>query len=167
MSLNKVMLIGRLGKDPELRYTAGGAAVANFTVATNERWIDKDKTAQERTEWHRVVVWGSQAENCQKYLAKGRQVFLEGRIQTRQWDDKDGNKRYTTEIVAQNVTFLGGRGEDSQSGGGGGGAGGDWGGGGPPQGGGGDWGGGGPPQGGGAPQGGGYGGNINDDDIPF
>jgi single-strand DNA-binding protein len=119
--VNKVILIGNLGRDPELRYTQGGAAVANFTVATNEKWRDKDGNNQERTEWHRVVVWGRTAENCAQYLHKGSSVYVEGRLQTREWEDKDGNKRNTTEINALNVQFLGGRGGP---GGGGGGAGG-------------------------------------------
>lgn len=108
MSVNKVIIIGNLGTDPELRYTQTGQAVANFRVATNEKWSDKDGQSQERTEWHRIVVWGRQAENCEKYLAKGRQVYVEGRLQTRDWEDRDGNKRYTTEIVAQSVQFLSG-----------------------------------------------------------
>jgi single-strand DNA-binding protein len=108
-SVNKVILIGNLGRDPELRYTQGGQGVANFTLATNERWKDKDGQNQERTEWHRIVVWGKQAENCAQYLQKGRSCYIEGRLQTREWEDKEGNKRQTTEIVAQNVTFLGGR----------------------------------------------------------
>lgn len=108
-SVNKVILIGNLGRDPELRYTQGGQGVANFTLATNERWRDKDGQNQERTEWHRIVVWGKQAENCAQYLQKGRSCYIEGRLQTREWEDKEGNKRQTTEIVAQNVTFLGGR----------------------------------------------------------
>ncbi len=102
------MIVGRLGQDPELRYTQGGAGVATLNVATNENWVDKSGQKQERTEWHRVVVWGKQAENSAQYLKKGRQVFVEGRLQTRQWQDQSGNKRYTTEIVAQNVQFLGG-----------------------------------------------------------
>ena len=110
-SVNKVILIGNLGRDPEIRYTQGGQAVANFTLATNERWRDKEGQNQERTEWHRIVVWGKQAENCAKYLAKGRSCYIEGRLQTREWEDKEGNKRQTTEIVAQNVTFLGSRGD--------------------------------------------------------
>ncbi len=108
-SVNKVILIGNLGRDPELRYTASGQGVANFTLATNERWRDKDGNNQERTEWHRIVVWGKTAENCAQYLQKGRSVYVEGRLQTREWEDKEGNKRQTTEIVAQNVTFLGSR----------------------------------------------------------
>ena len=110
-SVNKVILIGNLGRDPELRFTRDGQGVANFTLATNERWRDKDGQNQERTEWHRIVVWGKTAENCAQYLQKGRSCYIEGRIQTREWEDKEGNKRQTTEIVAQNVTFLGGRGE--------------------------------------------------------
>lgn len=108
MSVNKVMLIGRLGNNPEIRYTNTGTAVANFNVATSENWNDKNGQKQERTEWHRVVVWGKLAELCEKYLSKGRQCFVEGRLQTRSWDDKEGNKRYTTEIVAATIQFLGG-----------------------------------------------------------
>jgi single-strand DNA-binding protein len=107
MSVNKVLLIGRLGSNPEIRYTNTGTAVANFNMATSENWNDKSGQRQERTEWHRVVVWGKLAELCEKYLAKGRQCFVEGRLQTRSWDDKDGNKKYTTEIVATTVQFLG------------------------------------------------------------
>ena len=111
MSVNKVILIGNLGRKPELRYTPGGQAVANFTLATNERWGGKDgQPAQERTEWHRIVTFGRTAENCGQYLDKGRSVYVEGRLQTREWTDKEGQKRYTTEIVAQTVQFLGGRG---------------------------------------------------------
>ncbi len=110
MSLNKALIIGNLGKDPEVRFTPGGQAVARFPVATSEVFNDRDGQRQERTEWHNVVVWGKQAETCGQYLAKGRQVFLEGSIRTRQYDDKDGNKRYMTEVVAQRVQFLGGRG---------------------------------------------------------
>ena len=109
-SVNKVILIGNLGRDPELRYTQSGQGVANFTLATNERWRDKDGNNQERTEWHRIVVWGKQAESCAQYLQKGRSVYVEGRLQTRDWEDKDGNKRQTTEITALTVQFLGGRG---------------------------------------------------------
>ena len=108
MSVNKVILLGRLGQDPELKYTPGGAAVCNFSLATTEAWTDKQGQKQEKTEWHRVVVWGKLAELCNQYLAKGRQAFLEGRLQTRSWDDKDGNKRYTTEILASTVQFIGG-----------------------------------------------------------
>jgi len=109
-SVNKVILVGNLGRDPELRYIPSGQAVANFTLATNERWRDKEGNNQERTEWHRIVVWGKSAENCAQYLQKGRSVYIEGRLQTREWEDKDGNKRQTTETIAQTVQFLGGRG---------------------------------------------------------
>src|SRR5262245_38588742 len=109
-SVNKVILIGNLGADPELRYTNTGSAVANLRIATNEQWTDKNGERQERTEWHQIVVWGKQAENCGKYLRKGRSVYVEGRLQTRQWEDQSGNKRYTTEVVAQIIQFLGGRG---------------------------------------------------------
>ncbi len=115
--VNKVILIGNLGKDPELRYTPGGQAVASFSLATSEKWRDKDGVMQDKTEWHNIVVWGRQAEIAKEYLAKGRPVYLEGRIQTRSWDDKDGNKRYTTEIVVQRMQFLGGR-DQAGSGGG-------------------------------------------------
>src|SRR4051812_14224844 len=104
--INKVIIIGNLGKDPELRYTPQGQAVVNFPVATSENWTDKSGQKQERTEWHKVVVWGKLGELCSKYLSKGRKAFVEGRLQTRAWDDKDGQKRYTTEIVANNVQFL-------------------------------------------------------------
>lgn len=107
MSVNKVILIGRLGNNPEIRYTPSGAAVANFNVATNENWTDKSGQKQERTEWHRVVVWGKIAQLCGEYLAKGRQVYLEGRLQTRQWQDKEGVTKYTTEVIASTVQFLG------------------------------------------------------------
>ncbi len=106
-SLNKVILIGNLGRDPEVRYTQNGTAVANFTLATNEVWTDKGGERQERTEWHRIVVWGKQAEIVREYLAKGRQVYVEGSLQTRQWDDREGNKRTTTEIKAARVLMLG------------------------------------------------------------
>ena len=108
-SVNRVILIGNLGRDPELRYLQSGQAVTTFSVATNDRWTDREGKPQERTEWHRVVVWGKQAENCANYLAKGRSVYIEGRLQTREWEDKEGQKRQTTEIVAQTVQFLGGR----------------------------------------------------------
>ncbi len=104
--INKVIIIGNLGKDPELRHTPQGQAVANFPVATSESWNDKQGQKQERTEWHRVVVWGKLAELCGKYLSKGRKAYVEGRLQTRAWDDKDGQKRYTTEIIANTVQFL-------------------------------------------------------------
>jgi single-strand DNA-binding protein len=118
MSVNKVILVGRLGQNPEVRYTPGGAAVANFSVATNETWNDKAGQKQERVEWHRVVVWSKLAELCGQYLTKGRQVYLEGRLQTRQWQDKDGQTKYTTEVHAQTVQFLGaGAGAGAESGG--------------------------------------------------
>jgi single-strand DNA-binding protein len=106
--INKVILIGNLGADPELRYTTGGQAVAELRLATTRRWTAKDGSTQEDTQWHRVVVWGKTAENCKQYLSKGRQCYVEGRLQTRQWEDRDGNKRYTTEVVAMDVQFLGG-----------------------------------------------------------
>jgi single-strand DNA-binding protein len=104
--INKVILIGNLGKDPELRHTPQGQAVANFSLATSENWTDKNGQKQERTEWHRVVVWGKTAELVAKYLSKGRKAFVEGKLQTRAWDDKEGQKRYTTEIIATSVQFL-------------------------------------------------------------
>jgi len=113
--LNKVLLIGRLGKDPEVRYTTTGGSVATFSIATNENWTDKNGQKQERTEWHRIVAWGKLGEICGQYLSKGREAFVEGRLQTREWTDKDGNKRYTTEIVASNVQFLGGSAERASS----------------------------------------------------
>jgi single-strand DNA-binding protein len=109
--VNKVILIGNLGANPELRYTQGQQAVANLRLATTERWTDKNGQRQEATEWHRVVVWGKQAEICGQYLTKGRQVYIEGSIRTRQWQDQQGQKRFTTEIVARSVQMLGGRGE--------------------------------------------------------
>jgi single-strand DNA-binding protein len=107
-SVNKVILVGNLGRDAELRYTPGGAAVASLNLATTEVWNDRNNQRQEKTEWHRVVLWGKQAESLQEYLTKGKQIYVEGRLQTRQWDDKDGNKRYTTEIKADRITLLGG-----------------------------------------------------------
>ncbi len=106
-SLNKVLLIGNLGKDPELSYTATGVAVAKFSVATGERWKDQDGNTQERTEWHNIVAWRKLAEICGQYLKKGSKVYLEGRLQTRSWDDKNtGVKRYATEVVADNLIML-------------------------------------------------------------
>src|SRR5262249_55045993 len=116
MSVNKVLLIGNLGKDPEVRFTGGGQAVARFPVATSEVWNDREGQRQERTEWHNVGVGGKQGETCGQYLQKGRQVEREGSIPPPQDDDKDGNKRYITEIVAQRVQFLGGRGGDAPRG---------------------------------------------------
>ena len=106
-SVNKVILVGNLGRDPEVRYTPGGSAVANFTLATTDRWNDPSGEKKERTEWHRIVVWGKQAEIAGEYLRKGRQVYVEGSLQTREWTDRDGNKRYTTEVRAQRFQMLG------------------------------------------------------------
>ena len=125
-SVNKVILVGNLGRDPELRYTQGGQAVANFSIATSENFNNREGQRQERTEWHRIVVWGKTAENCAQYLSKGRSVYLEGRLQTREWENKEGQKQRTTEVVANTVQFLGpkgggGGGGGAQGGGGGGG----------------------------------------------
>ena len=110
--VNKAILIGNLGRDPELRYTQSGQAVTNFSLATSENWTDKNGERTEKTEWHRIVAWGKTAELCAQYLSKGRPVYIEGRLQTRDWEDKEGVKRQTTEIVANTVQFLGGpRGE--------------------------------------------------------
>ncbi len=106
-SVNKVIIIGNLGADPDKRVTGTGQVVTNFNVATTDRWNDKSGERQERTEWHTIVVWGQQAENWATYLSKGRPVYIEGSLRTRQWDDKEGVKRYTTEVVAQRVQFLG------------------------------------------------------------
>jgi single-strand DNA-binding protein len=106
-SVNKVNLIGNLGRDPEVRYTQGGSAVANFTMATTDTWQDQAGEKKERTEWHRIVVWGKQAEIVGEYLRKGRPVYVEGSLQTREWTDREGNKRYTTEVRAQRIQFLG------------------------------------------------------------
>ena len=116
-SLNKVMLIGNLGKDPETRYTASGVAVATFTIATNESWKDQEGNLQERTEWHNIVAWRKLAEICGEWLKKGKKVYIEGRIQTRSYDDKNtGAKKYITEIVADNMIMLdGGRGAAGDS----------------------------------------------------
>lgn len=108
--VNKVILIGNLGRDPEVRYTQGGSAVATLNIATSDSWTDKSGQKQERTDWHRVVVWQRLAEIAKEYLSKGQRVYIEGRIQTRSWDDREGNKRYTTEIVANQMLMLGGRG---------------------------------------------------------
>lgn len=169
MSVNKVILLGNLGADPEVRFTQGGQAVATFRMATSESWTDRSSgQRQERTEWHRVVAWGRLAELCGEYLRKGRQCYVEGRIQTREWQDKEGQKRYTTEIVANQVVFLGGRGEGGGGGGFGGSEGGYGGGGGGGFGGGGSGGyGGGGSQGGGGYGSTGGGGFGDDDDIPF
>lgn len=182
--VNKVILIGNLGADPELRSTQTGQSVCSLRLATSEKYKDRDGNMQERTEWHKVVVWGPQAETVNKYCKKGKQIFLEGRIQTRKWQDKNGADQYTTEIVAENVRFLGGGGAGagaSEEGGDGGGraygrgGGGNYGGGG---GGGGNYGGGGGGGGYGSRGGGGGGRSApapvdeappfgGDDDIPF
>ena len=118
-SVNKVILVGNLGRDAELRYTPGGAAVATINMATTEVWNDKAGQKQEKTEWHRVVLWGKTAESLNEYLTKGKQIYVEGRLQTHQWDDKEGNKRYTTEIRGDRVVLLsGGGGGRGASGGG-------------------------------------------------
>ena len=180
--INKVILIGNLGGDPEVRYTPSGAAVANVNLATNESWTDRGGEKQERTEWHRLVFWSKLAEIVGQYLHKGSKVYVEGRLQTRSWDDQSGQKRYTTEIVVTDMQMLDGRGEGGAGPQGGPppGGGGDFGGGGPPPGGGGDFGGGGQGGGGGGqgggggyapppPAGGGGGGGTvaEDDDLPF
>jgi len=117
-SVNKAIILGNLGRDPELRHTPGGKAVATLRVATNEVWTDQSGERQERTEWHTIVVWGRQAENCNQYLKKGRTVYVEGRLATRKWQDKDGKDRYTTEIVADRVQFIGGGAAGGAGGGG-------------------------------------------------
>jgi single-strand DNA-binding protein len=116
MSVNKVILVGRLGRDPETRYTGGGQAVANFSIATDESYKDRNGEKQKRTEWHKIVVWGKQAEIAQQYLKKGSLLFLEGRIQSREWQDKEGQKRTSFEIVANNFRMLGGRGDGAAAG---------------------------------------------------
>lgn len=105
--VNKVILLGRLGADPEVRYTSGGTAVAKFNLATSETYKDKDGSRQEKTEWHRVVAFGKLGEICGEYLSKGKQVYVEGKLQTRSWEDKDGNKKYTTEVNINNMVMLG------------------------------------------------------------
>ena len=150
--LNRVILIGNLGQDPEVRYTQGGQAILNMRIATSESWVDREGERKERTEWHTVIMWGKRGEALGKFLTKGSKLCAEGRLQTRSWEDKSGNKRYTTEIVANNIVLLGGR-----PGGGGGGY--DDG---PPP----------PnddyaPSGDGGGGGGGGGGGFGDDDIPF
>lgn len=147
--VNKVILIGNLGADPELRSTQSGQSVASLRLATTEKYKDRDGNLQEKTEWHRITVWGPQAENVNKYCKKGKQLYIEGRLQTRKWQDKEGKDQYSTEIVADNVRFLGGGGADREGGGGYGGAGG---------------GGGGSGGGGGGYGGGGYGGGRGGDD---
>ena len=157
MSVNKVILVGRLGRDPETRYTGSGQAVANFSVATDESYKDRNGERQKRTEWHKIVVWGKQAEIAQQYLKKGSLIFIEGRIQSREWQDKEGQKRTSFEIVANNFRMLGGRGDTAAAGAGAGGgsrsADDDFGA---------------PHSGGEEPMGGGGGGpEISDEDIPF
>jgi len=150
-SVNKVILLGNLGRDPELRYTPGGQPVANFSIATSESWNKKDGSGrEERTEWHRIVAWGRTAELCAQYLAKGRTVYIEGRLQTREWENKEGQKQRTTEVIANTVQFIGSGGGAGAGGAGGGAARGG--------------------QGGGAPTGAGSGfdgGPPPDDEIPF
>ncbi len=113
MTVNKVILLGRLGADPELRYTPSQLAICNLSIATSERRQSPQGEWEEQTEWHRVVVFNKQAENCNQYLQKGREVFIEGRLRTNKWQDKDGNNRYTTEIIASNVKFIGSRSDTS------------------------------------------------------
>jgi single-strand DNA-binding protein len=121
MSVNKVILVGRLGRDPETRFTGGGQAVANFTLATDSTYKDRSGERQKKTEWHRIVVWSKLAEICQQYLKKGSLIYIEGRLQTREWEDKSGQKRSTTEIVASEMRMLGSRSEGAAAGAGGGG----------------------------------------------
>ena len=109
--VNKVIIVGRLGTDPEVKTVGSGQQVARLSVATSENWVDREGQKQERTEWHRIVVWGKLAEICGRHLAKGRQVYLEGRLQTRSWEDQQGQKKYATEIIANNIQFLGAPGE--------------------------------------------------------
>jgi len=144
--LNRVMLIGNLGTDPELRYTQGNQPVLSMRLATTESFNNRAGERQERTEWHAVTLWGKRAEALSKFLAKGERIFVEGRIQYRQWEERDGNKRWSTDIVASNVILLGGRGGRRDSGG--------------------DFGGG-PPPGGGDFGGGDFGGGDFDDDVPL
>ncbi len=160
--INKVILVGNLGRDPEVRTTTSGQPVANFSVATSRRWKDRDGNRQEHTEWHNVVCFGRQAEIAGQYLTRGKQVYVEGRLQTRSWDDKNtGEKKYRTEIICDNFQMLGRRGDDGGGGGNYGGGGGSYGGG---------QGTGGGSQGtggGGQGAGGGFGSEPDDDDIPF
>jgi len=115
-SLNKIMLIGNLGRDPEVRYTPEGTPVANFSIATSENWNDKSGNRQEHTEWHNIVAWNRLADLSKKYLTKGRQVYVEGRIRTREWNDREGNKRRTTEVVATQMVLLGSRPQSADAG---------------------------------------------------
>lgn len=111
-TVNRVILVGRLGNDPELKYLPSGAPVANFNIATNEVWLDKNNEKQQRTEWHRIVAWGKRAEFCGEYLSKGRLVYVEGRLRSRTWEDRNGNQRTTTEVNAINIVLLGRRPEE-------------------------------------------------------
>jgi len=120
-SLNKVMLIGNLGKDPEVRYTAGGTAVASFSLATSEKFKGKTGEWEEKTEWHNITLWARLAEIAGEYLSKGKTVYIEGRLQTRKWQDKEGKDRYTTEIVGEKMQMLSSKGEGGGNSGGGGG----------------------------------------------
>ena len=113
--VNKVILIGNLGRDPEIRYTTGGQAVANFTIATSDSYTNKEGEKQENTEWHRIVAWGRLAEICGEYLTKGRMVYIEGSLRTRSWEDKEGNTRWTTEVVARSMEMLGSAGSRQES----------------------------------------------------
>jgi single-strand DNA-binding protein len=115
-SLNKILLIGRLGKDPEIRYTPDQTPVASFGLATSENWTDKNGTRQERTEWHNIVAWNKLADLCKRFLSKGQQVYIEGRVQTREYTDRDGNKRRITEVIASNMVLLGSRSQGSEAG---------------------------------------------------
>jgi single-strand DNA-binding protein len=115
-SLNKVLLIGHLGADPESRFTTSGSAVTNFNLATNETWKSTEGDTKEKTEWHRVVLFGKMAETAAEYMKKGQLVFIEGRLQTRSWEDKDKVKRYTTEILCDNFTMLGRKSDDGGTG---------------------------------------------------
>ena len=116
--VNKVILVGNLGADPDVRYTSTGSAVVNFRIATSENWTNKEGGKETRTEWHRIVAFGKLAEICAEYLNKGKQVYIEGRLQSRSWEDKEGNKKWTTEIVANNVVMLGGVGDQARETGG-------------------------------------------------
>jgi single-strand DNA-binding protein len=170
MTVNKVILVGNLGRDPEVRTTQGGMTVASLNIATTERRKDKDGNWGDHTEWHKVSLFGRTADNAAKFLKKGRQVYIEGRIQTRKWQDKEGHDRYTTEVIAEDLRFLGGRDSGGREEGGGGYSGGGGGGGYSGGGGGGYSGGGGGGYSGGGGSGGGggdFGGGGADDDIPF
>lgn len=114
MSVNKVILLGRLGSDPELKYTPSGSAVCNFSIATTEKW-EKNGEKNEKTEWSRIVVWGKLGELCNQYLSKGKEAYVEGRMQTRSWEDNTGNKRYATEVNATSVQFIGGNAQKNDS----------------------------------------------------